>query len=203
MRSQDEQGLLATKEAAMGSADGWIDNHWKRIEHAASRRVIDLVQPLRVWVSPETLVWAAAALARQEGLHYLPVVDVRGEVTGVVCRCALATAAPDDPVGSVMVSPAITISADAGAEAATAQMNESGVGCLPVLDDLAVIGVLTRRDLRSAGVLGPIDAPVCVRCGGMYHLQRGQPGLTVCRRCRDGKEPVWSDLDPRELGAGD
>jgi predicted transcriptional regulator len=166
--------------------------------------VVEILQTLPAMVSPDTPVSDAAELARQMGLHYLPVVNLLGEAEGVVCRCDLRDASPGDEVGTVMNTPAVTISANADAEHAAAVIRERGLGCLPVLDEFSVVGVVTRSELLRAELLSPADAPTCTNCGTLHHVTVSEnPEVALCRSCREGKSERRPEFDERELGGGD
>jgi len=100
-------------------------------------------------------------------IRHLPVLD-EGHVVGVVSqrdlfRSALAVALGYGeraqkallktlPVKEVMSEPAITIAANATVKEATRLMLEHKIGCLPVVEGHALVGIVTETDLLRATV---------------------------------------------------
>jgi predicted transcriptional regulator len=129
-------------------------------------------------------------------------VNQLGEAAGVVCRCDLEGAPPGDEVSTVMSQPAVTIGAQADSEHAAQMMLERGIGCLPVLDEFSVVGVITRAELLRAELIRPEQAPACTLCGSLFHVTVSEaPDVSMCKNCRDGKSE--RHIDEKELGGGD
>jgi CBS domain-containing protein len=95
-------------------------------------------------------------------LRHLPVLE-QGEVVGIVTQRDLFKAAMSSAMGygekarqaylqsvrvkEVMVYPVVTISPDTSIAAAADMMINRGVGCLPVVDNQQLIGIVTKTDL--------------------------------------------------------
>lgn len=185
---------------------GWSEEHFKRLgaEALPRRAVVEILQTLPAMVSPDTPASDAAQLAPLMGVHYLPVVNALGEAVGVVCRCDLAEAAPGAEVSTVMHAPAVTIGANAEAEQAAKVIKEQGLGCLPVLDEFSVVGVVTKTELLRAELLTPAEAPTCQKCGTLFHVTVSEnPEVALCKSCREGAGERRPPLDEKELGGED
>lgn len=102
------------------------------------------------------------ARMRRGRFRHMPVVDDAGRVIGVISDRDLARLAGDVAadrraamfaarrVGHVMTTPAVTIEADEGLAEAAERMRERGFGCLPVVDEGRLVGILTPADFVTA-----------------------------------------------------
>jgi acetoin utilization protein AcuB len=95
-------------------------------------------------------------------LRHLPVLE-QGEVVGLVTQRDLFKAAQSSAMGygekaqqaylqsvlvkEIMTYPVVTISPDTSVAAAADMMITKGIGCLPVVDDQKLIGMVTKTDL--------------------------------------------------------
>jgi CBS domain-containing protein len=135
-------------------------------------RVCEVMTRHPITCSFSALVVEAQSRALADALHHLPVLGPKGELLGLVCLCDLQRAKPTDSVSSCMSSPVLTVSAHTPLPDAAGLMREHGVGCLVVTSSGGhLMGVVTRRDLRDAGVLARepgLDA--CAACGSTHGL---------------------------------
>jgi CBS domain-containing protein len=95
-------------------------------------------------------------------LRHLPVLE-QGEIVGVVTQRDLFKAAMSSAMGygekaqqaylqsvrvkEIMVYPVVTVSPDTSVAAAADMMITRGIGCLPVVDNQQLIGIVTKTDL--------------------------------------------------------
>ena len=95
-------------------------------------------------------------------LRHLPVLE-QGEVVGMVTQRDLFKAAMSSAMGygekaqkaylqsvrvkEIMTYPVVTIAPDTSVAAAAEMMINKGIGCLPVVDDHKLIGIVTKTDL--------------------------------------------------------
>jgi len=144
---------------------------------------------------------AADTLMRKAHVRHLIVVD-GGRLAGVLCRCDLYAPGGNDRVGARMSRDVFTITPDATLGHALAAFARLPVGCLPVVDGDRIVGILTRGDLRRAGVPEPLlGGKSCALCGSCHGV-RPDPvnGLDCCLDCIDVLE---SAMRPGDLGEGD
>jgi acetoin utilization protein AcuB len=116
--------------------------------------------------SPVVTVGAAESRGRAKqlmdghGIGHLPVIDASG-VVGVLSRRELGGrgdgAAKDAELGPetddlaverVMNRPVVTLDSNASIAWAAALVRSLGIGCIPVIDNRQLVGIVTRRDLR-------------------------------------------------------
>jgi CBS domain-containing protein len=105
-------------------------------------------------------------------IRHLPVVDARGDLVGIFTDRDLKRALPsplegvspedyerlldETPIGRVMTREPITLGPDASLAEAVQLMLEKKIGCIPVLEDGRLVGILTESDaLRT--LLGLLD----------------------------------------------
>jgi acetoin utilization protein AcuB len=115
-------------------------------------------------VTPDTTLSEALALTRERGIRHLPVVDGRrlvGLVTDRDLRLAMPppwadTAAQERfllgarTVTELMTSDVRTIGPDMPVEVAARFFIEDRIGCLPVMENGELVGILTASDLLRA-----------------------------------------------------
>ncbi|MFI5058602.1 MAG: CBS domain-containing protein [Candidatus Acidiferrales bacterium] len=127
--------------------------------------VLDVMTKEVVSVSPSTVLLDAALLLRASALRHLPVVE-DGRLVGIlterdVQRCAPSRLIPitedgynavfaETTVGRVMTREPKTVSSQTPLLEAITVMQQAKYGCLPVVDDGALVGILTRGDLIDA-----------------------------------------------------
>jgi acetoin utilization protein AcuB len=120
-----------------------------------------------ITVTPDTTVPDAYQLIKDNKVHYLPVVDTKGKLIGIVSRTDLIHAEPSPAttlsvyeanyllahvlVKDVMSQP-ITVPDDTPLEEAARLMIDKGIGCLPVMQGGEMIGVITETDIFKAFV---------------------------------------------------
>lgn len=110
-----------------------------------------------VSVAPDDELAVAAHIMRWAGVRHLPVVDAR-RVVGVITEGDLLRHRAEgerslkDAVRTRMTAPAETVAPDEEVAAACALMVARRIGCLPVVDDGLLIGILTRSDVIGSQV---------------------------------------------------
>ncbi len=133
-----------------------------------------------VTITPATSFPEAFRIMRERRIRHLPVVDKSGKLIGIVTQTDLLHASPSAAttlsvfemsyllanlhVKEVMSSPVITVSEDAPLEEAARLMVERKIGCLPVMRDGELIGMITETDIFETfvEVLGGEEASLRV-----------------------------------------
>ena len=120
-----------------------------------------MTQPA-VTVEPSTLLLDAALTLRTGAIRHLPVVE-HGRLVGLLTdrdiqRCAPSRLIPiteesynavfaGTTVARVMTRDPLSVSPDLPLSSAIALMQQSRYGCLPVVQGVELVGILTRSDL--------------------------------------------------------
>lgn len=130
--------------------------------------VKDRMTPRPITTAPDASVAEAFRIIRENKIGYLPVVDEKSKLVGIVTQMDLQRASPslattlsifeanyllaNLKVQEVMSTPPITVSDMTPIEEAAAVMVKNGIGCLPVMHDDEVVGVITETDIFKAFV---------------------------------------------------
>lgn len=116
-----------------------------------------------VSVPPETSLTEARALMARKSISKLPVLSKGGELVGIITKNDLAQASPSQAttldmyelgyllskllVEKVMTRKVITVSENEVIEEAARIMADNQIGCLPVMSDGVLVGIVTESDL--------------------------------------------------------
>ena len=123
-----------------------------------------------VTVTTDTSLKDALDLLRSSHFRHLPVVDKDSKLVGIVTERSLVYASPtpattlsvfeveyilsNTQIGQVMHSPVITVGPDVPIEEAARIMVDHRIGCLPVLEDDRLIGIISDTDIFRVFVEG-------------------------------------------------
>jgi acetoin utilization protein AcuB len=130
--------------------------------------VRDIMRSPAVSISGDTTLQDAYAAMRQKGIRHLPVLEedrLVGVITDRDLRLATSALAPspfppDSRVSKVMTRTPLTADQMDPVEDAARTMRERKIGCLPVLEDGRLIGILTGLDLLDALIrMTGVDKP--------------------------------------------
>jgi acetoin utilization protein AcuB len=128
---------------------------------------------------PDMSVVEAQALMQKHNFRHLPILD-GDELVGLITQQILLRAVPSDvsrfspfvikyigtrlKASSVMVKDVVTIDPDTAIEDAAGVMAEKKIGCLPVVQDGKLVGIISDNDLFGimVGLLGAGRAGVRV-----------------------------------------
>ena len=125
--------------------------------------VKDQMSPDLITGHPDMSVTDAQELMRSEGFRYLSILDENDKLVGLVTKGALASALPSDTsnlsrfevsyvlakikVRSIMIEDVITATPDTPIEIAARIMADNLIGCLPVIEDDKLVGMITDPEL--------------------------------------------------------
>lgn len=130
--------------------------------------VKDRMTPDPICGHPDMSVTQAQELMRENKIRHLPIVDGEGTLAGLITQRSLLRALPSDvssfsrfeisyvlakiKARDVMVKEVLTISEDTAIEEAARVMADERIGCLPVMWDNELVGIITDNDLFTTMV---------------------------------------------------
>jgi len=100
-------------------------------------------------VTPATLAADAVALLHRYRIRHLPVME-GDRVAGVVTDRDLRGVAPDTPVAAIMSRPVVVVSPRTAIDKAARLLFDRRIGCLPVIEEGKLVGILTQTDAVAA-----------------------------------------------------
>lgn len=122
-----------------------------------------------ITATPETTHKQAAEMMREHHIHHLPVVTKEGKLAGIVVEEDLLAAQPSPAttlsiyeihgllsrlkLKDIMSQKVFTTTPDCPLEEAARLMLEQDIGCLPVMQDDRVIGIITDTDIFRSLVM--------------------------------------------------
>ena len=125
--------------------------------------VKDQMTPNPICGHPETPVAEAQALMQEHHIRHLPILDADDKLVGLITQRSLMQAVPEDlnqfspfvvnyilaklQAHNIMVRDVITVDPDTTIEEAARIMADKKIGCLPVLQDGDLVGIISDNDL--------------------------------------------------------
>jgi acetoin utilization protein AcuB len=159
-------------------------------------------------VTPTTTAADSVALIHRHRIRHLPVME-GDRVIGVVTDRDLRGVAPETPVSAIMSHPVVVVSLRTAIEKAARLLFDRRIGCLPVIEDGKLIGILTQTDAVAALVnvmrtqVGGRHAEVTVRyrpdAMALAHRALRRLGPYVARLVAALAEPSGGDRQPERV----
>lgn len=125
--------------------------------------VSDYMTKSPICVAEDTSVTEARAIMAREKINKLPVLDKNSNLVGIITKNDLAKAGPSAAttldiyemgyllsklkVEKVMIKKPVTVSPDEVIEEAARIMADNEIGCLPVVQDGILVGIITESDI--------------------------------------------------------
>jgi acetoin utilization protein AcuB len=111
--------------------------------------VIERMTTNPVIITGDITVKQALEVIETRHVHHLPVVSDRGALVGIITERDLLRAQGDEAVEQVMIRDVITVTEYTPLENAARIMVDHKIGCLPVMRDGKLVGIITQTDLFS------------------------------------------------------
>lgn len=122
-------------------------------------RISELMTPKVISVAPGDPLSVAREVFRLNNIHHLLVLD-RGRIVGVLSLRDVIGKPADASVGSVMTRNVMTVGPDSSTREVATAMIGRGHGCVPVVENGRVVGIVTTTDLLRVLSRGPAAARV-------------------------------------------
>jgi len=132
--------------------------------------VKDRMTPNPTTITTETSLKAALDLIRSKPFRHLPVLDENGKLVGIVTEKSLVYASPTSTttlsvfevdyilsrtkIGQIIEGPVITVGPDLPIEEAARVMVDHHIGCLPVVENEKLVGIISDTDIFRVFVEG-------------------------------------------------
>jgi len=134
---------MADRESHAGSADG---SAGAAVAGGSPRRARDIMTPDPVTAKPALTIREAAELLLYHRISGLPVLDSRGQLTGIVSEADLI-GKPGKTVKDVMTRQPVTVTCDDTLEHVATIMAERKIKRVPVMDGVSLAGIISRADV--------------------------------------------------------
>ena len=125
--------------------------------------VKDVMTKNLIFVYPETSITEAKAIMTKKNISKLPVLDKNNQLVGLITKNDMAKAGPSDAtsldmfeigyllskltVEKFMTKKVVTVSENEVVEEAARIMVDNEIGCVPVMKNDLVVGIVTESDL--------------------------------------------------------
>ncbi len=123
----------------------------------------DVMTKNPITVEPKATILEATELMKKNNIKKLPVLDKSGALVGIITENDLQKSAPSEAttldmyeltyllskltVEKTMTKNVVTVNADETVEEAARIMSDGDFGCLPVMKDNLLVGIITDSDL--------------------------------------------------------
>jgi acetoin utilization protein AcuB len=125
--------------------------------------VRDVMSRNPIYAAPETSLTEAKAIMVKKNISKLPVVDKNNRLVGIITKNDLAKAGPSEAttldmyeigyllskltVEKIMTKKVVTVCETEVVEEAARIMVDNQIGCLPVMNEDIMVGIVTESDL--------------------------------------------------------
>lgn len=171
--------------------------------------------PVSSWMSspvhtvrPETTAGDAVALLRRHAIRHLPVME-GDRVAGVVTDRDLRGVPPETRVTAIMSRPVVIVSPRTAMEKAARLLFDRRIGCLPVIEEGKLVGILTQTDAVAAlvnmmrvqvgGRVGEVVVAHRPAAMALAHQAVRSLGLEVARLLVASLEPLGRGARPERV----
>lgn len=115
-------------------------------------RVREIMSTHLLTLHEKDMAGMALAIMRWNNIHHIPVENDQGELSGLLTWNFMDNLHPeldldDKTVGEIMLTEIITVSPETSIEHARGLMEKNEIGCLPVIANGDIVGIVSTKDL--------------------------------------------------------
>lgn len=155
---RDEALLALTKSMYLNQRENTPVHDWKEVDidtdvHEQSTQISHIMSTQLFTVRDNDLARLATQVMMWKNIHHLPVEDEQGQLCGLLTWSHLQHFDPTGEtqdhrnVSEIMVKDLITAAPDLHIEQAKSLMEKHAIGCLPVVQEGQLIGIVTQKDI--------------------------------------------------------
>jgi CBS domain-containing protein len=129
-------------------SDNLLDpSKYSLVSHFMSTETFSVHEDDNAQLALEIMLW--------NNIHHLPVVNTGGELVGLLTWSYLERYKknqdlnPSQAVKDIMIESPIIVQSQTTLDVAIALLNVHSIGCLPVVDEGILVGILTKKDLEE------------------------------------------------------
>ncbi|MEM9078336.1 MAG: CBS domain-containing protein [Bacteroidota bacterium] len=148
--------VLLTKHMVDNQKENLPIHLWKDIDVEGIKRKPKLVKEIMtshvLKLYEDDYISMAKAIMEWNHIHHIPVENDHGELVGLLTWSYLESLGESidferTTVADVMITDVISITPDEKIESARAMLKKYGIGCLPIVLDKTIVGILSKSDL--------------------------------------------------------
>ncbi len=156
---KDDALLILTKSIYKNQQTGLAVHHWPPVDlhleaHEASHLAGHIMSTQLFTVAEDDLADLATSVMLWKDIHHLPVENSRGQLSGLLTWTHMKRHKQKDDnntahrlVADIMARDLITVRPETEVKSAIALMKKNEIGCLPVVHDHHLVGIITINDV--------------------------------------------------------
>jgi CBS domain-containing protein len=152
---KDDALLMLTKAIYTNQQAGLPVHEWPKVDpdlkaNEASHLVSHIMSTELFTVNENDLADLATSVMLWKNIHHVPVENNKGQLSGLLTWTHMTKfreKAGSRVVKDIMVREVITVQPENGIDTAIKLMRQHKIGCLPVVQDHHLVGIITHKDL--------------------------------------------------------
>ena len=155
--SREEANIVLTHHLYKNQMKGQCVSDWELAESVdqgatySQNKVYKIMSTEVFTVDENDSIYLIKSIMQWKNIHHLPVVNEDNRIVGIISHSHISREDIDDKDSAkdIMVKEIITTSPETKIEKAEEIMMENKIGCLPIIDQGELVGMLTKTDLKK------------------------------------------------------